>query len=195
MANVEHENTFIHDLPYERTEWAQCFEEYKSFTQNQLQKYILKSENERKKWIKSYYKSDYESVKCCQHIFKHTFYDPEKKRYETPKILLHNKTSNLTKWADQHCQLQKISSQVLKAFLNKQKVELQEVKDFYEQRKAEIAISLKAHRKEHANEVIECPHCKAKVSRTGISKHKKSIKCLSSNVQNIQEPTTEAFVR
>jgi hypothetical protein len=71
--------------------------------------------------------------------------------------------------------------------LKSTQIELQEIKDFYEQRKAEIATSLKAHRKEHANEVIECPHCKAKVSRTGISKHKKSIKCLSSKKSTLKQ--------
>ena len=182
MANTKHESNshpFIYDLPYEQTQWAQFFEEYKSCTQNQLQKYILKTENERKKWQNDI--SRWECVKICQHIFSNTCYDAEKKRYETPKILLQNK----------HCivqeiqELSKICNRVLSAYLKQQGAELQEVKEFYEERKAEIATSLKAHRKEHANEVIECPHCKAKVSRTGISKHKKSIKCLSSNGQNI----------
>ena len=185
MANTEHESnsppTFVYDLPYERTDWGLSFDDFKkqNWTQNQLQKFILKTENEREKWIKSYNESAHESKKICQHIFKYTFYDPETKTNCTPKILLQIKTTNMAKWAERHKQLEKISREVLAAFLRKQKIELQEMKGSYEQRKAEIVISLKAHRKEHANEVIECPHCKAKVSRTGISKHKKSIKCLS----------------
>jgi len=191
MANIKHENnshTFIYDLPYDKTRWARFFKEYKNCTQNQLQKYILKTENERKKWQNDI--SRWECVKICQHIFSHTFYDAEKQRYETPKILLQNKHFIVQEIQE----LSKICNRVLSAYLKQQGAELQEMKDFYEQRKAEIAISLKAHRKEHANEVIECPHCKAKVSRTGISKHKKSIKCLS-NGQNIQETTPESFVR
>ena len=103
-------------------------------------------------------------------------YDAEKKRYETPKILLRNKHYI----AEERQELSKICNRVLSAYLKQQGAELQKVKEFYEERKAEIATLLKQHRKEHANEVIECPHCKAKVSRTGMSKHKKSIKCLSS---------------
>ena len=181
MANTKHETNshpFIYDLPYEQTQWAQFFEEYNQCTQNQLQKYILKTENERKKWKNI---SQWECVKICQHIFSHTCYDAEKKRYETPKILLRNKHYI----AEERQELSKICNRVLSAYLKQQGTELQEVKEFYEERKAEIATSLKQHRKEHANEVIECPHCKAKVSRTGMSKHKKSIKCLSSNSQNI----------
>jgi len=164
-ANYELQSNSHHHLPYEKTQWGQFYEDYKTCNQNQLQKHILKTENERKNWL---VKNPYESLKICQHIFKYSHYENE--RYSTPKILLR---SNGEK---NHL---KVGCQVLTAYLERQEKELEEVKAFYEQRKAEIATSLKAHRKEHANEIIQCPICLAKVSRTGISKHKKTIKCQS----------------
>ena len=110
MANTKHESNshpFIYDLPYEQTQWAQFFEEYKSCTQNQLQKYILKTENERKKWKNI---SQWECVKICQHIFSNTCYDAEKKDmkpqkffYETNTILQKN-AKNYQKFAIAFCQ-------------------------------------------------------------------------------------------
>ena len=181
-ANNEHQSNshqkYPYDLPYEKTQWGKFFDDYKGCNQNQLQKHILKTENERKNWSD---KNPYESLKICQHIFKYSHYDTEKEIYVTPKILLRNKheTNHL-----------KIGCQVLTGYLKRQEKELEEVKDYYEQRKADIATSLKTHRKEHANEIIQCPICLANVTRTGISKHKKTIKCQSVLQETTHHPTS-----
>jgi len=181
MTNNEHQTNppFIYDLPYKNTEWALFFTFYEDNTQNQLQKFILKTENERKLWSQNV-ENPYESIKTCQHIFKRTYYNTETKRYTTPPLLLQSKVFN----PEEVKQKRKIGPQILSAYLKRQEKELQEMKDYYEQTKVDIATKLKVHRKEHANEIIECPHCKAKVTRTGISKHKKSIKCQSTLSSN-----------
>ena len=146
------------------------------------QKYILKTENKRKIWSEINLHNDwFGSFRICQRIFKYSYYDTEKERYSMPKLFLRN-----------HCGVLRldIGCQVLNAYLKRQEKELEEVKAFYEQRKAELATTLRAHRKEHANEIIECPICLAKVTRTGISKHKKTIKCQSVLQETTHHPTS-----
>jgi len=190
MTNVEVQNSshqemeaFVFDLPYEKTEWGRFYDKHKTYNQNQLQKYLLKTENERKEWLKLYKSRSFYILRTlCQHIFKFTHYNAQKEKNETPSILLlQSKHSN----GDEFMEKNKICNTVFIAYWKRQEKELEEVKTFYERRKVELSASQKVHRREHANEVIECPRCQAKVSRTGMSKHKKSVKCLSAESQDI----------
>jgi hypothetical protein len=175
-SQPEMETQFIHDLPYDRTEWGQFYKDFKNQTQGQLQKYILKTENERKEWFRRYKNSPYENLKMSQHIFYCSHYNAEKEEWETPAILLKHATHFDVE--ESRAKL-KIGKEVFVAFFKRQKTELEEVKAYYQQRKEELAITQKAHHKEHANEVIECPICSAKVGRTSIARHKKTNKrCL-----------------
>jgi hypothetical protein len=171
------ETQFIHDLPYFKTDWGQFYEEFKGQTQGQLQKYILKTENERKEWLRRTKNSPYEYLKIAQHIFYCSHFNAEKEEWETPAILLKHATHFDLEESQEK---RKIGKEVLTAFWKRQKTELVEVKAFYEKRKKELAITQKAHHQEHANEVIECPICSAKVGRTSIARHRKTNKrCLS----------------
>ena len=100
-----------------------------------------------------------------------------KKELETPATLLkHDKHFHL----EHHSELRKVATKVLKALHKRQAVELKEVKEYYEHRKKELDVTQKEHRKQHANELVECPFCSCKVVRTSIARHKKtSKKCLS----------------
>jgi len=171
---------FVYNLPYHRTEWGQFFSTYKSQTQGQLQKYILKTTNERKLWAKEQ-DNPYERQRICKHLFYCTHYNEVKKEFETPAILLkHDKHFHL----EHHNELRKVTTKVFKAFHKRQAVELKEVKKYYEHRKKELDVTQKEHRKQHANELVECPICSCKVVRTSIARHKKTNKkCLS--LQNI----------
>jgi len=193
MTNVEVQTNshqemeaFVFDLSYEKTEWGRFYDKHKTYNQNQLQKYLLKTENERRDWKKKIGMCRYQTSKICQHIFKYTHYNAEKAKNETPSILLLQSKKLMEQY--------KISNKVFIAYWKRQQKQLEEVKTFYESRKEELSVHQKVHRREHANEVIECPRCQTKVSRTGMSKHRKTGKCLSTQSQDIQETLAESFI-
>ena len=171
---------FIYNLPYDRTEWGQFFTTYKTQTQGQLQKYILKITNERKSWAKDQH-NPYERARICKHLFYCSHFNEQSQEFETPAILLkHDKHFHL----EHSNELRKITTEVFRAFHKRQAIELKEVKEYYEQRKKELEATHKEHRKQHASELVECPFCFCKVVRTSIARHKKTNKkCLS--LQNI----------
>jgi hypothetical protein len=55
----------------------------------------------------------------------------------------------------------------------------------YNARKDALAITQNEARKTHALEKIQCPICNSMVSRTGLSAHKKTKKCLECKTQNV----------
>jgi hypothetical protein len=95
---------------------------------------------------------------------------------ETPKILLYN--SKKVSY-EEKCKKDEIYEKVLMEYLRRQLIEMQEVECYYENQKRELAIIQKEKRQNHANEMITCPHCKSMVTRTNLSKHKKSTKCIT----------------
>lgn len=184
MANGEPTNNsqFIYKLNYQKTDWGDFYSGYRDTGQGALQKRLQQVERERAEWKKEWFKP-YFRLKIVQHIFYLTAFNEAKEEWETPPILLKHAKHDGDEWFNEQTKLTKISKEVFVAFWKRQEREVKEVKEFYETRQKELAVSQKAHRREHALEEVECPRCGAKVQRTGISRHRKTNrKCLATEV-------------
>ena len=166
----------IFGLPYDNTEWGLFYQIYKSKNQLQIQKYLEKVGNmlmkkrgipEKRKFVKS--------------IFYETDYDMATQKKMTPQIILKEKTRGYsdTTWMKKHLKQTEILDSVYTKLIHRMTLEYAEVVAFYQEQKDYLELVQKQHRLDHAKMNIECPHCNASISRTNLSKHKKTNKkCL-----------------
>ena len=165
---------------YNETEWGSWFSDYKDLDQGQLQKGLLKFENERKK-TKDMWTRKVDTISWAKHIFHNTCYDEELDEFITPKALLKRNTSGrplsvqVEANDDQHSK----AKETLKEYYKRQGVEYQEVKEFYETRKEQLEKEQRLIHREKSKEDVCCPICQAIVTRTNLAKHRRSKKCLS----------------
>lgn len=165
---------------YDNTEWGRFYYNYKDMTQCQLQKGILKFENERKRYnLKS---NPCEITSEAKRIFHHTRED-ENGEYITPPELLKDKVNGKYNWqcVEATDKQRKKAKEYFRLYFTRQTTELEEVKAFYETRKAELAEEQREAHREKAREDVECPNCGRCVTRTNLSKHRKSKVCLNAS--------------
>jgi hypothetical protein len=169
---------FLYNLPYENTHWGRFYKSYKTQTQGQLQKAILRNKNEFHETREpKILKGHYHKMQWVKHIFYMTEYDETKQCYKTPDVLLFNeKHTGCQKHTNKMLALNKIAYEVFHAYWKRNSKEHAEVRAFYESRKKELEEKQRTARLLHANEEVECPHCKAKIARSNLSRHLKTNK-------------------
>lgn len=71
-----------------------------------------------------------------------------------------------------------MASEVLNDYIRRAHNDLTEIKKYFDERKAQLAVEHKQHRKQHAVEKISCPVCgKEGISRTNITTHQRTKYC------------------
>jgi hypothetical protein len=141
---------FIYNLPYQTTKWGMFVSNYQSLTQLQLQKGLLKFDNELTNFLKQG-KRDYDRKKVVQHIFYNSYFNPNTQAYETPRMLIYQPTT--WKWDEVH-----------------------KLYKFYKRRKEEHDSDRIKYRRKRAMETIECEKCKCCFVRGNIARHRKTCK-------------------
>ena len=178
---------FSYNLNYDKTEWGSFYLEYKTCNQGQLQKFLLKIENERKKNMKIYKsKNPYDLIKVVQHLFYCSEYDNKLEQYITPKILLQSvDNGNSDKWLRDKILIQMVTKNVYIEYWKRQTEEKLEVLEFYNTRKSELELEQKIQHNAHAKELVSCSCCKSLVARTNYARHlKTNKKCLTIKMAN-----------
>jgi hypothetical protein len=144
---------------FSKTEWTKFYLSYKELNQQQLQKKLLHFELEKEK-IHRDRLNPYKRMTYIRHLFYGT-------DVELPKF-----SKNGNDWFEYtipfYNYLELITSQ------------LEEVQTYYQEKKMEIDRFDKERRKIRAIEKIECSNCKCMVSRTNMSKHVVTKKCMES---------------
>jgi hypothetical protein len=77
------------------------------------------------------------------------------------------------------------------AYLKTVNTNVKSANALYKSRKDALALTQKESRKTHALEKIQCPICNCIVSRTGLSAHKKTKKCIECKTQNVETTNHE----
>ena len=150
------------NLPYEDTEWGKFYVNYTEKNNLQIQKFLLKVENEFSK-VDSIKHSAYRKMgkfRLVKRWFRNTDIDQHGKPCTPQRIL-----------GDMGFDYNEVAYTFLKRRVTR---ELNEVKSFYNNRKIELSEQNKTHRRERAKERVECPICKAKITRTNLAQHRKS---------------------
>jgi hypothetical protein len=171
------ETIFDFDKYYNQTKWGILYTDFQNKTQLQLAKATEHFENRRQEFIQRVNSLKLEKQQIVQHLFFKTELNTETNQYtNTPSIV---KRGNNNYNLKQVLERRHICFQIYDKYMERQRQELDQVKAFYEQRKQETSIADKLYRKEQANAKICCDRCGVFIVRTNISKHKKSLKCLS----------------
>jgi len=162
---------------YENTDWGKFYSNYKQMTQGQLQKGLQKFLKQREDYRTKSIEKD--GVAMCRQIFYKTK-RCEDDIYITPRELFKDTNyHNGPEWLSALHKQKKAAETLLIDYITRQTYEFNEVSDFYEKRKEEAAVLDKERRKAKSKEQVVCPYCNACVTRTNMSKHQKTIKCLA----------------
>ena len=170
---------FYFGLPYHRTDWGASYEVYKEMSQNALQKGLLKHKNYQKKIKNSKLyengkilsRKEYVMTRFLKEIFYNTAYNEEENKWETPCALSDNKNESYAKFLVD-------TDKIFTEWYRRTKKEYEEVEQYYKTKKKELVLKQTVDRNTKSKQFVECPCCKSSVTRTNLSRHKKSIKCL-----------------
>ena len=179
--------TFPYNLPYENTSWGKFYKSYKELNQGQLRKGLQKNGK--------YLSKSFEILKSCNpyharswlyHIFYKTEWDENEKSFRTPKIVYvvkDRRVPNLEKSA-RVTEKRKVIRTILLAYRRRSVKEHTEVVEFYKIRRDGLKEEHRKSRLKYGNEKVECPHCKAEVSKSNLSRHIKTNKTCKT-IQNV----------
>jgi hypothetical protein len=170
--------TFPYNLPYENTSWGKFYKSYKELNQGQLRKGLQKNGKYLSKSFKILKSCNpYDARSWLYHIFYKTEWDENKKSFRTPKIVYVVKDRRDWKYKnDSVMEKRKVIRTILLAYRQRSLKEHNEVVEFYKIRRDELKKEHRESRLKYGNEKVECPHCKAEVSKSNLSRHIKTNK-------------------
>lgn len=157
FKNILYEYNIIKMINLEKTEWTKFYGEYRELDQFHLQKRLVHFENEYANMSNEM--SPYQKTNFVRKIIK-------EQNGVMPKYI-----NNL-----EH---QKIYVEPFNLYFKTIKPQLDEVIEFYRNRKQESEKRDKERRNARAIEKVICEICNKMVSRTNLSTHRKSKKCQS----------------
>ena len=172
-SHTEKQSDFVFDLPYDKTQWGRFYESYKSMGQLQIQKFLEKTWN-----LLTKKRTPPEKRSFVKSVFYETEYDANANRKITPKILLKEKTRGYSdsEWVEKHIKQTDVLDVIYTKLIYRMTLEYAEVVAYYQEQKNYLEFQHNEKKKEHAKTTIECPHCKASITRTNLAKHKKTNK-------------------